>query len=66
MNINTALSAVNSGDALSQYIGLSLLSKVKDTQAAQASTLLQDFAVSQQQIAASASPHLGANLDVRV
>ncbi|MCD1261649.1 YjfB family protein [Paenibacillus athensensis] len=68
MSVNAALSAIGSGDALRQAIGIQMLSKVKDTQAGQAGTLLQDFAQAQQQVkaAASATPHLGQSIDVRV
>ncbi|MNI78828.1 hypothetical protein D3C73_1352380 [compost metagenome] len=66
MDMSAALSAINSGDMLKQYVGLSLMSKVKDTQAGQANMLLQDFAISQKQIAASVSPHLGQSIDVSV
>lgn len=66
VNINSALTAISGGDALKQAIGIQLLSKVSDMQAASASMLVQDFAKSQQLITASATPHLGGNLDIRV
>jgi hypothetical protein len=66
VNVNSVISAISSGDALQQAIGLTLMNKVKDTSAVQASTLLQDFAKSQQQIAASVTPHLGQSIDVRL
>jgi hypothetical protein len=66
MNVNTSLTAVNSGDALQQSVGISLLGKAMDSESALAGKLLQDFAENQQQIAASVAPHLGRNLDIRV
>jgi hypothetical protein len=69
VNVNSALSAISSGDTLQQAVGLQLLRKANDTQTAAASTLIQDFAVSQQQvnaIAASAAPHLGGNIDISI
>ncbi|MFD0692712.1 putative motility protein [Paenibacillus sp. GCM10027628] len=69
MNVNAALSAINSGDALQQAVGLQLFSKASDMQEAAASTLMQDFTKSQQQVnaaALSAAPHLGKNLDIRI
>jgi hypothetical protein len=59
LNINGALNAASSGDALKQAIGITLLNRVKDTQAAQAATLLQDFAAAQH-------PYLGKQLDIKV
>ncbi|TDF96239.1 YjfB family protein [Paenibacillus piri] len=59
MEINNALSAASSGDALKQAVGIALLSKVKDTQTAQAVTLLQDFAAAQH-------PYLGKTLDIKI
>lgn len=59
MEVNAALSAVNSGDLLKQTIGIALLNKVQDIQTAQAATLIQDFAAAQH-------PHLGKRLDIRV
>jgi hypothetical protein len=66
MNINGALSAIGSGDALKQAVGISLLSKVKDTESAQAATLLQDFSNAQKQMAASVAPYLGQTIDIRI
>lgn len=66
MNINSMLTAVNSGDALKQAVGIQLLSKTTDMQASLATTLIQDFAKNQAQVTAPAAPHLGANLDIRV
>ncbi|TXK85831.1 putative motility protein [Paenibacillus sp. N3.4] len=66
MNINGVLTAMNGGDALKQAVGVQLLSKVNDLQTAAASTLMQDFAKSQQQVTAPAAPHLGGNIDIRV
>ncbi|MDF2959863.1 MAG: putative motility protein [Paenibacillus sp.] len=59
MEINSALSAASSGDALKQAVGIALLSKMKDTQAVQAATLIQDFAAAQH-------PHLGKSLDIKI
>ncbi|WP_171688419.1 putative motility protein [Paenibacillus germinis] len=64
MNINSVLTAISGGDALKQAVGIQLLSKVSDMQAASSSTLVQDFAKSQQLVTASATPHLGGNLDI--
>ncbi|OPH47545.1 hypothetical protein BC351_10120 [Paenibacillus ferrarius] len=66
MNINSVLTAVNGGDSLKQAVGIQLLSKANDQQAAAATTLVQDFAKTQQQVTASAAPHLGGNLDIRI
>ncbi|UJF35166.1 putative motility protein [Paenibacillus hexagrammi] len=67
MSVNAMLSAIGSGDAVKQAVGIKLLSKTNDAQTAQANVMLQDFAKSQQKIsaAASATPHLGQNIDVR-
>jgi hypothetical protein len=61
MDISNALSAASSGDALKQAVGLALLNKVQDAQAAQTATLLQDFAASQ-----APHPYLGKNLDIKL
>jgi hypothetical protein len=61
MEINNALSAANSGDALKQAVGIALLSKVQDAQAVQTATLLQDFAAAQ-----PPHPYLGQNLDIKL
>ncbi|NOU76156.1 putative motility protein [Paenibacillus sp. LMG 31458] len=66
VNINSVLTAISGGDALKQAVGIQLLSKVSDMQAASSSTLVQDFAKSQQLVSASATPHLGGNLDIRI
>lgn len=67
MNISPMLSAINSGDGIKQAIGIQLLSKSSDMQAGLTGTMLQDFAVAQAKVtAASVTPHLGANLDIRV
>jgi hypothetical protein len=58
---NSLLSAVNGSDALKAAIGIKLLSKTQDIQAAQVSTLLQDFSVSNQ----APHPYLGTRLDIR-
>ncbi|MCU6797638.1 YjfB family protein [Paenibacillus sp. WQ 127069] len=59
MDISSALAAVSTGDALKQAVGITLLSKVQDTQAAQAAVMLQDFAAAQH-------PNLGKTLDIRI
>ncbi|MCR8632485.1 YjfB family protein [Paenibacillus radicis (ex Xue et al. 2023)] len=59
MEINSTLAAVSSGDALQQAVGITLLNKVQDTQAAQAAVMLQDFAAAQH-------PHLGKSLDIKI
>ncbi|SFM13374.1 Putative motility protein [Paenibacillus sp. 1_12] len=59
MEMNSALAAVSSGDALKQAVGIALLSKVQDTQAAQTAVLLQDFTAAQH-------PNLGKTLDIRI
>lgn len=59
MEISSALAAVSTGDALKQAVGITLLSKVQDTQAAQAAVMLQDFAAAQH-------PNLGKTLDIRI
>ncbi|NOU92993.1 putative motility protein [Paenibacillus sp. LMG 31456] len=59
MEINSALSAASSGDALQQAVGITLLNKVQDTQAAQAAVMLQDFAAAQH-------PFLGKSLDIKI
>ncbi|MBO8164306.1 MAG: putative motility protein [Brevibacillus sp.] len=54
---------------LKQAINISLMKQVQDTAAAQASTMLADFAKTQQNIQQAASaphPTLGKHLDVRV
>lgn len=67
MNIsNSVLSAISGGDALKQAINIQLLNKVSDLQASSVSTMVQDFAKSQQLVTASAAPHLGGNIDIRV
>ena len=67
MNVGAALNAASGSDALKMAVGLRLMSKAQDTEAAQAAALMQDFVQSQQQIqAAAAAPHLGNHLDVRV
>ncbi|WP_171686175.1 putative motility protein [Paenibacillus planticolens] len=67
MNISSSVfNAISGGDALKQAVGIQLLSKVSDMQSASASTLVQDFAKSQQLVTASAAPHLGSNLDIRI
>nr|WP_246362113.1 YjfB family protein [Paenibacillus alba] len=66
VNINSVLTAINGGDSLKQAVGIQLLSKANDLQSATASTLIQDFAKAQQQVTASAAPHLGGNLDIRI
>ncbi|MEK8131051.1 YjfB family protein [Paenibacillus filicis] len=58
LQIQAALNATSSPDALKQAVGIALLSKTKDTQAAQAAVLLQDFAAAQ-------PAHLGKNVDIR-
>lgn len=58
MQVNSALNAAASGDALKQAIGIAMLNKIKDTETAQAVTMLQDFAAAQH-------PYLGKNLDIR-
>lgn len=58
-----------SGNALQQAVGLQMLSKSNDMQAAMASTLMQDFTKIQEQVtsaAESVTPHLGNNLDIRI
>ncbi|GLI09370.1 hypothetical protein YDYSG_54020 [Paenibacillus tyrfis] len=59
MQINATLNAVSGGNALKQAVGIALLSQMKDSQTAQAATLLQDFAAAQH-------PNLGKNLDIRI
>ncbi|WP_240414740.1 putative motility protein [Paenibacillus periandrae] len=59
MDISSALAAVSTGDALRQAVGITLLGKVQDTQAAQAAVMLQDFAAAQH-------PNLGKTLDIRI
>lgn len=59
VNVNAALQAANGTDLLKQAVGITLLNTVKDTQAAQAATMLRDFAAAQH-------PHLGKSLDIRV
>ncbi|WP_281890038.1 YjfB family protein [Paenibacillus sp. YYML68] len=59
MNIQSTLNAISGQDTLKQLVGISILNKVKETQATQAATILQDFAAAQ-------PAHLGRNLDVRV
>jgi hypothetical protein len=59
MSIQGALQAASSGNALKQAVGIAMLSKMKDTQAAQAATMLQDFAAAQH-------PYLGKQLDIKV
>ncbi|MEK3911498.1 putative motility protein [Paenibacillus sp. FSL H7-0331] len=59
MEISSALAAVSTGDALKQAVGITLLGKVQDTQAAQAAVMLQDFAAAQH-------PNLGKTLDIRI
>lgn len=59
MDISSALAAVSTGDALKQAVGITLLSKVQDTQAAQTAVMLQDFAAAQH-------PNLGKTLDIRI
>ncbi|MEK3725821.1 YjfB family protein [Paenibacillus sp. FSL H8-0034] len=59
MEINSALAAASTGDALKQAVGITLLGKVQDTQAAQAAVMLQDFAAAQH-------PNLGKTLDIRI
>jgi hypothetical protein len=59
IEINSALAAVSSADGLKQAVGLALLSKVQDTQAAQTAVLLQDFAAAQH-------PNLGKTLDIKI
>ncbi|MCP3774553.1 Putative motility protein [Paenibacillus tianmuensis] len=59
MQINAALNAISGGNPLKQAVGIALLSQMKDSQAAQAATMLQDFAAAQH-------PNLGKNLDIRV
>nr|WP_275587142.1 YjfB family protein [Paenibacillus elgii] len=44
---------------MKQAVGIALLSQMKDSQASQAATLLQDFAAAQH-------PNLGKNLDIRI
>ncbi|NRF92659.1 YjfB family protein [Paenibacillus frigoriresistens] len=67
MNIsNSIMTAISGGDALKQAVGIELLSKASDMQASSSSTLVQDFTKSQQLVTASATPHLGGNLDIRI
>ncbi|WP_159885933.1 YjfB family protein [Paenibacillus puerhi] len=58
MHIQSALNAASSPNGLQQAVGLALLSKVKDSQAAQTAVLLQDFAAAQ-------PAHLGKHVDIR-
>lgn len=65
MNVNSALNAANSANALKQAVGVAMLSKIKDTQVANMQTMLQDF----HQAQASAKvehPNLGKRLDIRI
>ncbi|WNR46472.1 putative motility protein [Paenibacillus roseipurpureus] len=66
MNVNSALTAINSTDGLKQAVGIQMLKKTSDTQTDLTTTLIQDFANNQAQVTAPAAPHLGANLDIRV
>ncbi|MFB6366267.1 putative motility protein [Paenibacillus elgii] len=59
MQINATLNAISGGNLLKQAVGIALLSQMKDSQVAQAATLLQDFAAAQH-------PNLGKNLDIRI
>ncbi|WP_461479621.1 putative motility protein [Paenibacillus sp. PvR148] len=59
MQLNGALNAISSGDALKQAVGITLLSKMKDTQTEQMAVMLQDFAAAQHS-------YLGKSLDIRV
>jgi hypothetical protein len=59
MEINNLMASVGSSDLLKQTIGVALLGKVKDAQASQAATLLQDFAAAQH-------PYLGKTLDIKI
>lgn len=59
MQLNGALNAISSGDALKQAVGITLLSKMKDTQTEQMAVMLQEFAAAQH-------PYLGKSLDIRV
>lgn len=47
MQINGALNAINSGNALKQAIGIATLSKMKDAQISQTAVMLQGFAAGQ-------------------
>lgn len=67
MNISSSVfNAISGADVLKQAVGIQLLSKVSDMQAAAASTMMQDFAKSQQLVTASAAPHLGGSIDIRI
>jgi hypothetical protein len=61
-----ALRAVGSSSAIQQYVGIQMLSKVKDLQASQMGNLLSDFSAAQSKIPIPASLQVGANLDVSV
>jgi len=66
MAIQAIMNAVNSTDALQQYIGINMLNKTKDLATSEASQLLKDFSSAQGQIQAAAHPHLGKHIDVRI
>ncbi|MDD9270065.1 putative motility protein [Paenibacillus sp. GCM10023248] len=67
MNISSSVfNAISGGDALKQAVGIQLLSKMNDMQTAAVSTMVQDFTKSQQLVTASAAPHLGGNIDIRI
>jgi len=53
------MSAINSGNALKQAVGIAVMKKAQDSQAAAAATLMQDFVQAQH-------PNLGKQLDVKI
>lgn len=59
MEVNSLLSAINSGDALKQAVGIAVLKKAQNVQTAAAVSLIQGLTQAQH-------PNLGKNLDVKI
>lgn len=63
MEVTSLINAITGGDGLQQAVGVTLLNKVQDTQAAESAVMLQDFAAAQPQ---APHPVLGKTLDIKI
>ncbi len=65
MNVSGALQAANSGNGLKQAVGVAVLDKALNAEAAQMEKLLSGFEKNQAAIKQASHPHLGTLLDIQ-